>query len=120
MSKHLYSHSKELSKIDRYLEIINSAAHQSENFFPPALHIVNNIKEIDFSKFESVCALELGSDAPFSSDSKCAVFITGGEFGFSDDEKEFLQDAKVNYYNLGENILRAETAPIVALSRISF
>ena len=119
-SKHLYSHSKELSKIDRYLEIINSAAHQSENFFPPALHIVNNIKEIDFSKFESVCALELGSDTPFSSDSKCAVFITGGEFGFSDDEKEFLQDAKVNYYNLGENILRAETAPIVALSRISF
>ena len=84
------------------------------------MHIVSNIKEIDFSKFESVCALELGSDTPFSLDSKCTAFITGGEFGFSDDEKEFLQDAKVNYYNLGENILRAETAPIVALSRISF
>ena len=46
--------------------------------------------------------------------------ISGGEFGFDSSEIDFLSENQATFFNLGENILRAETAPIVALSRINF
>ena len=39
--------------------------------------------------------------------------------GFDQNERDIIGKNKVNYLNLGENILRAETAPVAALSRIN-
>ena len=46
--------------------------------------------------------------------------ISGGEFGFDQSEEKFLAQNQATFFNLGENILRAETAPLVALSRLNF
>jgi RNA methyltransferase, RsmE family len=46
------------------------------------------------------------------------TLITGPESGFSKKEREFLNAATSHNISLGKNILRAETAPITALSVI--
>ena len=45
--------------------------------------------------------------------------VSGGEFGFDEYEREIFNKNQASYMNLGENILRAETAPLVALSKIN-
>ena len=46
------------------------------------------------------------------------TLITGPESGFSKKEREFLNATASDNISLGKNILRAETAPITALSVI--
>ena len=46
------------------------------------------------------------------------TLITGPESGFSKQEREFLNAIASHNISLGKNILRAETAPITALSVI--
>ena len=46
------------------------------------------------------------------------TLITGPESGFSKKEREFLNATASHNISLGKNILRAETAPIMALSVI--
>ncbi|WP_369404868.1 RsmE family RNA methyltransferase [Piscibacillus salipiscarius] len=48
------------------------------------------------------------------------LIIIGPEGGFSDQEIEFLSDHNCQSIRLGPRILRTETAPLYALSAISF
>ena len=50
----------------------------------------------------------------------CDLLISGGEYGFDDKEIKIISKNRASSFNLGENILRAETAPLVALSRLNF
>jgi len=52
------------------------------------------------------------------SDAKMISFITGPESGFSQKERLLMDEHKLLNYKIGNYILRAETAPIVALSKL--
>ena len=73
--------------------------------------IFQNFKKIVVLDQEAHESLQPGLDAE--------LIISGGEFGFDQNERDIIGKNKVNYLNLGENILRAETAPVAALSRIN-
>ena len=49
----------------------------------------------------------------------CDLLVSGGEYGFDDTEIKIISKNRASSFNLGENILRAETAPLVALSRLN-
>ena len=49
----------------------------------------------------------------------CDLLVSGGEYGFDDTEIKIISKNRASSLNLGENILRAETAPLVALSRLN-
>ena len=114
-----FSFHKEINKIDRYEEIIKSAFLQSENFYLPKLEIIQSVDSFDFSGFSSICVLDQSATNRISSDKKYDLLISGGEFGFDEQEREIFNKNQATYMNLGENILRAETAPLVALSKIN-
>ena len=45
-------------------------------------------------------------------------FITGPESGFSKKERDLMLQKKLTNFCLGHYVLRAETAPLVALSKL--
>ena len=63
-----------------------------------------------------MCVLNQNAKRKFSSNDNWDLIISGGEFGFSENELDFLKKTKASFVKLSENILRAETAPLVALS----
>ena len=103
-------------KLERYQEIIESAFLQSENKYLPRLNFINNLFEFSFNDYSDVCVLNQNAKRKFSSNDKWDLIISGGEFGFSEKELVFLKKTKASFVKLSENILRAETAPLVALS----
>ena len=48
------------------------------------------------------------------------LLVVGPEGGFSLEEEKFLLDNGFISVSLGKNVLRAETAPVVALSMINY
>ena len=52
------------------------------------------------------------------SNAKMISFITGPESGFSNNERALMAQKKISNYRLGHYILRAETAPLVTLSKL--
>ena len=71
-------------------------------------------------KFQKIIVLNQNAKEVLGVNIDCDLIISGGEFGFDQSEEKFLSQNQATFFNLGENILRAETAPIVALSRINF
>ena len=118
-NKEKYSFGSELKKIERYREIIKSAFLQSENFHLPQIDIYESIFHFDFSKFQKIVVLDQEAHESLQPGLDAELIISGGEFGFDQNERDIIGKNKVNYLNLGENILRAETAPVAALSRIN-
>lgn len=112
---------RELHKADRVERIITEAAEQSERGTKPALHPVTDFeKALTENKehallfhsrdtTESLKNFLLGN----SSMKKFCIFI-GPEGGFSPKEIAFAQSLNVPILSLGSNILRTETAAIVA------
>ena len=114
-----YNFQKEKNKLARYQEIIKSAFLQSENFFLPELEFIESIEALNFSDFSSIAVLDQFSENHLSIDTQYDILISGGEFGFDKYERDLFDKNQATYLNLGENILRAETAPLVALSKIN-
>ncbi len=108
-----YSDKDELSEhqLERLQHIAISAMKQCGRLDLPPIQIFDSLTDL------------FGTDANyFFGDTRTTqkitrngktVFITGPERGFSDKELEFL-DAKATGVSLHKNILRAETAPLVA------
>lgn len=103
-------------KLERFQDIIESAFLQSENKYLPKLNFINNLFEFSFNDYSDVCVLNQNAKRKFSSNDNWDLIISGGEFGFSENELDFLKKTKASFVKLSENILRAETAPLVALS----
>lgn len=118
-TKNIFSFEKEKNKYERYQEIIKSAFLQSENFYLPKLEIFESIESFDFSGFKSICVLDQFAENNTTVNNGYDLLISGGEFGFDEYEREIFNKNQASYMKLGENILRAETAPLVALSRIN-
>ena len=118
-SKHSFNFEKEENKMKRYDDIVTSAFLQSENFYKPNLNIVRSITDFNFDVFRQIIVLDQYSDNFLDKKVSCDLIVSGGEYGFDDREMKIISKNRASSFNLGENILRAETAPLVALSRLN-
>ena len=112
---------RDLSKInEKALSIITQACEQNGSNIVPDFQIYKNLSSaIDhdsFSIFFDLDATNVFQSIKSVEDS--ITLITGPESGFSKKEREFLNATTSHNISLGKNILRAETAPITALSVI--
>ena len=103
-------------QIDRLRTITISALKQSKRLYLPSLEILPDLQSLlakDAQIFFGDTRASAKAFAPRKD--KTTLFITGPESGFSEKEVQLL-DLKAEGVRLNPNVLRAETAPIVALS----
>ncbi|MGB3654961.1 MAG: 16S rRNA (uracil(1498)-N(3))-methyltransferase [Rivularia sp. (in: cyanobacteria)] len=120
-------------KLERWRKIATEAAEQSERTkVPQILEPVDFNKSIlsftNFAKYICVArgdsphlleCLRLSAEITDSSDSKNVIIATGAEGGWTQKEVETALQNGFKPVSLGRRILRAVTAPIVAMSLIS-
>ncbi|CDZ99959.1 Ribosomal RNA small subunit methyltransferase E [Jeotgalicoccus saudimassiliensis] len=115
---------KEASRLSRYEKIAREAAEQSRRTKIPAISFAGSLKAVDFTKYDLVLfAYEDNNltgrsikDVLKEYNAKTAAVVFGPEGGFTEAEAALFG----TYENvaLGRRILRAETAPLYALSVI--
>lgn len=118
-----------LKKRERYQKIAKSAAEQSRRGIIPEIAEIEDFKSVitrlekreDNSKI--ILFYEMGGsilgEIVSKEDESIAVFI-GSEGGFAPEEVEQIQSLGGVCATLGKRILRAETAPITAMSIIMY
>ena len=112
---------KDLSKInEKAYSIITQACEQNGSNIVPDFQIYENLSSaIDHDSFNIFFDLDATNDFHcIKSVENNITLITGPESGFSKKERELLNARASHNISLGKNILRAETAPITALSVI--
>ena len=112
---------KDLSKInEKALSIITQACEQNGSNIVPDFQIYEDLSSaIDHDSFSIFFDLDATNDFQSIKNIEDSItLITGPESGFSKKEREFLNATTSHNISLGKNILRAETAPITALSVI--
>ena len=112
---------KDLSKInEKALSIITQACEQNGSNIVPDFQIYEDLSSaIDHDSFSIFFDLDATNDFQSIKNFEDSItLITGPESGFSKKEREFLNATTSHNISLGKNILRAETAPITALSVI--
>lgn len=105
-------------QIERLRIITISALKQSKRLFLPSIEILPSLEAV-LAKQATILFGSLEDSAPnltFPKDLN-TLMITGPESGFSKRELELLKN-KGEGVRLNPNVLRAETAPLVALSLI--
>ena len=112
---------KDLSKInEKALLIISQACEQNGSNIVPNFQIYEGLSSAIAN--DNFCIFfDLDATKDFQSIESVEdniSLITGPESGFSKKEREFLNANTSHNISLGRNILRAETAPITALSVI--
>ncbi|MBI5975757.1 16S rRNA (uracil(1498)-N(3))-methyltransferase [Staphylococcus canis] len=119
-------------KIDRWQKIVKEAAEQSYRQIIPDIKYISNldaiydmINEYDYVLIAYEETAKKGEKSNFKhilqnvkKDSQI-LMIFGPEGGFSEEEIHLFND-KATYIGLGPRILRAETAPLYALSALSY
>ena len=111
---------KEDNRISHWRKIIVKACEQCGRTIIPSIESIKRLEEINFHEFsDKVFALHTSateSIADIELEKKDYSIIVGPEGGFEDSEINLLTKQGVSLLNLGQRILKAETAPIVALS----
>lgn len=111
-------------KTQRWQKISLSAAMQSRRGIIPKINDAVRLSDIDFSFFDnSIVFYEAGGE-PLrqlinDNDNSIAILI-GPEGGFDKSEIETLKEKHVNVATLGKRILRAQTAPLAAITTIMY
>lgn len=111
-------------KIVRWQKIAKQASMQSGRGIVPKVGECISFKEgINTAKGEKIIFYELGGESVKSilkdKPTEISIFI-GSEGGFSSDEVETVISENGKKATLGKRILRAETAPLVALTLIMY
>jgi 16S rRNA (uracil1498-N3)-methyltransferase len=114
------------AKTLRWQKIADEAAGQSGRGILPKLQVTTGIKalaekikEYDlFLFFYEAGGTPLGETLWEFAGSKNIAIITGPEGGFSKEEAEMLVSSGAKAISLGKRILRAETAPLAAVTGI--
>ncbi|MGM0897119.1 MAG: 16S rRNA (uracil(1498)-N(3))-methyltransferase [Bacillota bacterium] len=124
---------KSVKKIERLKKIAKEAAEQSHRSRIPAIHTIHSFKELTQSAktydavivaYEEEAKKDGGRrfaeilESLYDKDSILLVF--GPEGGISEAEAAALKEAGALFTALGPRILRTETAPLYALSAISY
>lgn len=116
---------KKSLNIERLNKIVIEASEQSGRGDVPSVNPIINLSTLDLSKDRSGKALvfhteggmfSFESNSESESDKTISVFI-GPEGGWSPNEIEMFHNLKIPIYSLGKQVLRSETATIVALSK---
>lgn len=118
---------KRQKRLERFEKIIKEASEQSRRQIIPEIGFEAGVDQLDFAQFDHVffafegnaggSAASLGGAASKTAAGDHICIIFGPEGGFSEREIERL--SHYNSVHLGPRILRAETAPLYALSAIS-
>lgn len=109
----------ENENVERYLRIAESAAMQSRNPWLPEIQLFNSLLEYPFAKsgaryfWGDWNAEEKIDDLKPETGNEILAFINGPEGGWGDEEKIFLAKS-FHPVQLSKNVLRTETAAIVA------
>lgn len=121
-------HKKRTKRLQRYQKIIREAAEQSRRNSLPDIDFSTSLKKSDFSGFSTVLfAYEANVGHPAASMDKVLgnlsenqkiALVFGPEGGFTESEVQVMED--YHSIRLGARILRAETAPLYALSALSY
>ena len=119
---------KDMSKLNEKIEeaIIHACEQSGCNFMPTVKyfkglddaleHATTETESEDIFVLDTI-ADKLSGDL-LKSNAKMISFITGPESGFSNNERALMAKKKILNYRLGHYILRAETAPLVTLSKL--
>ncbi|UTR14366.1 16S rRNA (uracil(1498)-N(3))-methyltransferase [Salipaludibacillus sp. LMS25] len=124
---------KELKKIERWRKIAKEASEQSHRQLVPYIESVHSLSAL-INKFTSYSSVILAYEEDAKQHKNNAfhqslselrpgdnlLFIVGPEGGFSEQEVSMMQTAGAICCSLGPRILRTETAPLYALSAISY
>ena len=118
---------KDNKKKDRWTRILKEASEQS---FRSNIPIIENVLELnDLIKIKAdlklICSLNEKTEnikKVLEKNNKCdtILIVTGPEGGFELNEEEKLMENGFIPISLGNNVLRAETAPIVCASMINY
>ncbi len=109
------------SQKERLTQITIAALKQSGRLFLPEVFHLSSLKTISFSSEYTYFYADLNSSSILSKKPVKSACIIGPEKGFSEKEKLFLQNtANMSPISLSSQILRAETASIVASSFFCF
>lgn len=118
---------KELSKIDRWQKICKEAAEQSFRYNTPKINNVLTLKELVNKDYDLklLCSLNENTKSIKKVLEKTKTYdkiliVVGPEGGFEPIEENYLLENGFISVSLGSNVLRAETAPVVALSIINY
>ena len=113
-------------KCQRYQKIAQQAAMQSRRAIIPEVSRISELKKAaeSLEEFDRIILFYEGGGKPLKKlilpeDKRIAIF-TGPEGGFEEREVELLTKNGAETATLGKRILRAETAPLAALSAIMF
>lgn len=113
---------------NKYRKVIEEAVRQSMRQHIPQLYPSTTYKELITSMPDvNKVLFHYGKDVPLINtmittleNNKPLMLIIGPEGGFSEDEIQYARVNHVSIAGLGDNILRAETAAIAAISIASF
>ncbi len=118
---------KENSKIERWNRICKEAAEQSFRGFAPKVSSVLSLKDLANEHYDLKLLCSLNKNTKnikkvLQKNNKCVkiLLVVGPEGGFDPKEEDYLLENGFVSISLGNNVLRAETAPVVALSMIKY
>ncbi len=118
---------KEKVKIERWQKICKEAAEQSGRTNVPVIMPIRSLKELMHLDYDVKLLCSLNKNTKnikkiLPKINKCdkMLLVVGPEGGFDSSEEEFLTQNGFQSISLGNNILRAETAPVVAISMINY
>lgn len=128
-----WDNKKEEKKLARLKKIVKEASEQSERSLLPTVYnsmtLEELINEIEYDHLlvaseylvrENNTSNHLKSAISQINASEKVLIVFGPEGGFSEQEIQFLNQNDCKFIRLGKRILRAETAPLYALSTFSF
>lgn len=119
--------SKYESKIIRWQKICKEASEQSHRNIVPNVNDITNLKNIDTTNYDLklVCSLNESAQSikkvlKNNKNYDKILLVIGPEGGLEKEEEKYLTDNGFILVSLGENVLRAESVGIVAVSMINY
>lgn len=118
---------KESSKIDRWQKICKEASEQSFRSNMSKINSILNLEDLIYMDYDLKLLCSLNKNTKnikkvIQKNNKCVkiLLVVGPEGGFDPKEEEYLLNNGFVSVSLGNTVLRAETAPVVALSMINY
>lgn len=105
-------------RLNKYRSVVEAAARQCGRAHLPTVTFANSLVGAMTNAHGERIVLDPASDAPLPTTGSDITLVSGPEGGFSADELEQLATASFISAGLGPRILRAETAPAIAVALI--
>jgi 16S rRNA (uracil1498-N3)-methyltransferase len=109
---------KREAKLAKYRAALQAAARQSGRAQIPSVRIADSLAAAISPPSQLRIVLDPSSDAPLACSAGDVTIVSGPEGGLTSEELAELANAGFGAVGLGPRILRAETAPIVAVAVI--